>query len=283
MDDKELFREVDNILSESENEPKENSNPVENKKSSSNIKWILIIAVIVLFVVIINKVYTDEFEDTINYEEEQEYEEYLEKYSEEFETFSDYKENAEKEKFKLLRDNIQIKSYIGNEEKLICELFNANTEDIKDLSLYVIYYDAEKKPIAIKENNIDLIYAENYFYCDFDIDPDYNSFEFLISKDYESSIKVIPLDNIEITENESNNTTLIGSHIVTVKNKSSKKIDTIELCIIYYDENENICQIETRYGFDIGMNGKEKIEFYNFDEEITNYKVIVNCAYSYKD
>ncbi len=272
MQDKELFEEIDNILQEKTEEKKENNT---NKRRKINFVLVFGVIVVILLTNCILNILTN---NDYNYEEDEEYKDYIENYSGEYDSFYDYRENKIKEEFKLQKDNININSYVTS-EKLICEIFNSNTEDVKNMTLYVIYYDKEKNPISIDLTNIEYIYAKKYFYCDLNIDSDYDSYDFLLTKDYENGTKAVSLDNIELSEVESDDK---YSNKIILKNKSGYKIDRIEVCIIYYYDNGEIYNIEKRYGYDIGVNGKQSISFYNFDEEIKNYKIVINNAFYYE-
>lgn len=280
-EDKELFKQIDDILKESELDNVNNNNgPINtNPRPKKGIfKWIIIVFIIIIIIAtVLYKAATTEMQKAIEVEE-QEYEEYLDKYSEEFNSYHDYKETVKKEEFKPLKENIMINAFVGRDEKLICELFNANNENVKDLELYVIYYDSENNPVAIEDTNVDLIYAQNYSYCDFNIDPDYNTYDFLLTKGYETQTEIIALEEIKMDIKDDTEDNVIA---VNLENNSNKKMDSIEICMVCYDEEGKITSIDRRYGFEIKAGEKEKMQFYYYDEEMFDYKIVVNNAYNY--
>ena len=251
------------------------TNDYEKKRKRKN--GVLILLLIIVITLIFDKFYTEINYEYSDSEYDSEYQEYLEKYSEEFDSYSDYKENIQNEEFKLSKEKIKINGY-ENDNKLICEVFNENEENVTDLRLYVIYYDNEKRPIAIEENYIDLIYGKNSFYCEFDISPDSLTHEFLLVKDYDSNMTVINLQDIQIETNENED-----EIITNVKNNSKIKVDTLQVCLISYNNEGKIYDIETRYIFDLKAGKEDSIDFYDFDDQMKNYKVIINYAYSYNN
>lgn len=251
------------------------TNDYEKKRKRKN--GFLILLLIIILILIFDKFYNEMNYEYSDFGDDSEYQEYLEKYSEEFDSYSEYKENVQNEEFKLSKENIKINGY-ENENELICEVFNGNEENITDLRLYVIYYDNEKRPVAIEEEHIDLIYGENNFYCEFDINQDSLTHEFLLVKDYDSDMTVINRQDMKIAANKNED-----EIIVNVKNNSNIKIDTLQTCLICYDIEGKICDIETRYIFDLKAGKEDSVDFYNFDNKMETYKVVINYAYSYNN
>lgn len=276
--DEELLKEIEDILKEQSYT--DNSEVIKKSNKEKIIVNLMLIAIVVIMIVaFLYEMLIENQHNEISAEEEQKYEEYYENYSDEYDSYYEYEESIKEKEYKALTQNISVNSYVVR-DKIICELFNSNDKDVNDIDIYIIYYDSEKKPVNIDNNNIYLIHAQNNSYCEFKIKENYATYDLLLIKEYDGSKVAIPLENIELTTNEDFDKDKIS---VDVKNNSDKKIDTIELCMICYDNEGEISSIETRSGFDIGVNKSEEIVFYIYDEQMDNYEIIVNYACKYKE
>lgn len=164
-------------------------------------------------------------------------------------------------------------------KKLIAVLHNSNQENISDVQVQVIFYDAENKPIQIAENFISLIEVNMDYYMLFDKTPEnYARYDFLITKDnynceYTSYSSAI---TYEVQEKEDSKIKIVG------KNNSDKKIENVNFFVIYYNENNEIISVKIVNTFDVRKNKEFKIDFYNSIYNDKDYSEVPFARYEVK-
>lgn len=184
------------------------------------------------------------------------------------------------QKFEEQKAGLNITTQISDiNKKLIAVLHNSNQENISNVQVQVIFYDAENKPIKIDENFISLIEVNMDYYMLFDETPEnYARYDFLITKDnynceYTSYSSAI---TYEVQEKEDSKIKIVG------KNNSDKKIEEINFFVIYYNENNEIISIKTVNTFDVKKNKEFKIDFYNSIYNDKDYSEVPFARYEVK-
>lgn len=184
------------------------------------------------------------------------------------------------QKFEEQKAGLNITTQISDiNKKLIAVLHNSNQENISDVQVQVIFYDAENKPIQIAENFISLIEVNMDYYMLFDKTPEnYARYDFLITKELYNTEYTSYSGNItyEIQEKEDSKIKIVG------KNNSDKKIEEINFFVIYYNENNEIISIKTVNTFDVKKNKEFKIDFYNSIYNDKDYSEVPFARYEVK-
>lgn len=247
IDNKKLLSEIDSLEDE-----REATSTAENKKNKGN-KWLLILVIIAMIglsaLYFGDYYYYDFFEDT----DEDEYS------NEEIKNYIE-KEIIAKNKFEEQKKNIVIKdSFLNYNRELIAVVSNNNNEVITDLRVEVIFYDGENKPIEIDSSDISIIEKNTEFYIKFWNTPEnFERYDFLVSKEYywyDNEESVTEQISYEIVENR-------DSKNLVVKSSCSKEISEADFQITYYDENDNIMDIEDICIYDLKKNRTQTEEIY---------------------
>ena len=185
----------------------------------------------------------------------------------------------------------QRKNLIINEEgksindKIIISIENKNVDLVFDLVVYAVFYK-EDKIVAVDEQEVSIILKDGKRYLKIENTPEiYDRYDIFITKfettDFGDSI----LNEDVILLPYSGN----GNIKVKVMNESNKKINRLEMTIIYYDSNGNILDIEDAVEYNIwkSVNGAtvgygvwddDKGIYVNHD----TYKVIFDAAIHYE-
>lgn len=299
-DNKNLLNEIDKLEDDKE------ASSIKKEKSNSQEKAfsIIIIIIIVIALAILYLFYKGSYivgkkenmkadfssyleNNYDEYEEEESEEFYDEEDSELYESEYDLMEKQSQEKFEIQKPNLSIISQTrGINNKLIITLHNGNQEDISNLLVQVIFYDGENKPIKIDAFNIGMLSANSDYIIPFEGTPEtYERYDFLITKDYY-------LENISLKDNityevENKNDELI----ISGKNDSDKKISVINFGVVYYNEENQIIDIEFVEEFDIKK--KRKFEIFSYLDvydrktyepvSYSRYEVVLLEAYAYEE
>ncbi len=248
IDNEKLLSEIDSLEDDKMNSKKNNKN---------NLNLIIVIIALMGLSILYFGSYNNY--DLSEITEEDYSDEEIESYIE--------KEEDIKRKFEEQKNNIIIKdTFFSKNKELILTLSNNNKETVTDLKIEVVFYNGENKIIEIDSANVNIIEKESECYVKFFNTPkEFERYDFLISKDY------YWYDNLEYVTNQISYEVVENKGIknLEVKNNYSKDISEVDFQIIYYDENNNVIDIENLY---INSLKKNKIKtnelyLYIFDNE----------------
>ena len=243
IDSKRLFSEIDSL----DDEVDSSLNNYNHHKISGLLVIILIIVLIALSLLYFGDTNQQDFFEEKNEEySQQQIENYLKQ------------EDIARDSFKVQKDNIQISnSYLNYNKELIAIISNDNDETITDLKVEVIFYDEENKPIEIDANDISILENNSKCYVKFVETPEnFERYEFLISKDYywyDNLEYVTEQISYEINENE-------DYLDLVVHNNYSKDISEASFQILFYDEMDNVMDVENIYLTEIEKNETQEQE-----------------------
>lgn len=254
INNKKLLQEIESLDDERENTSEE-------KKQKTN-KWPIIIIIIVLICLATLYFgdsyynYFDEIND--DYDEEQ-----MENYMDQ--------EKYNQEHFEEIKENIIIKdSFLNYNKKLITVISNNTNEPVTDLSIEVIFYDGENKPIEIDSAEISIIEKNMNYYVRFEETPEsFERYEFLISKeDYWYNKLEFATDKVEYH---------VYNDELVAKNNGSEEISEINFQVVYYDDSDKVIDAEDVYIYDL-KKGKE--ENYPLDLTLWNDETYEQVDYN---
>jgi hypothetical protein len=193
-----------------------------------------------------------------------------------------------KEKFENEKDNIIVeKDFFGANNELIVLLKNENQENIADLIVQAIFYDNENKPISVCEKDISYLSADSEYYLKFtEIPEDYANYDFLITKENFWNDDML----VSIKDDISYEASVDDKDILSLKfkNNSKNSADYIKFVSVYYDENDNIIDVEDWCYFDITKNKTVKEDIYiglydtNTCEDISYDRVETKLVNAYR-
>lgn len=202
------------------------------------------------------------------------------------ESYEQIIERAE-DKFAKQKENLVVSQKVMNVNKqLIVCLENKNQEIIYDIDVYAVFYDGENNIVGIDKDGIDVINFNSKKYILFYETPEtFERYDIFISKTYFETDNYIELLNDKIEYSDG----IVDDKIeINFKNNADKLVDAIRFSIVYYDENNNILDIEETIDVDIKKNKSGTINAYGIWNELTNekvkydhYEVILNSAISY--
>lgn len=300
VDNKKLMDEIDSL-------DEENKYKIKQNKKGVGLGKILLVIIIIIFIIMaymhitkerrIGKQALSDFEmyfsengdEFLNDNLEEDYneieyenDEFREDIPEEY----DEQEKEENAKFEAQKANIKItKEFRDVNKNLGIVLNNQNQENITDILVQVIFYNAENKPIKIDEAPVETLKNNLDYYIVFEETPDnFEKYEFLITKEYYGSNYDILNDDITYDVKDTGEDEIV----IKGKNNSPKKITNLEFFIVYYDDKNNILGVDSIYEYDIRKNGNFEIETYKYllnDETYENvpfsrYEVILASAYN---
>jgi len=185
---------------------------------------------------------------------------------------------AEKSEQEII-NNVELNSYILEDESLLVTLKNNNDFDIKTLWIEPIFYDKDNKVTGTSKTGFKVIKSgKEVAINDFDVPKNFETYEIKLYLGEENNY-ISYTDKIEI---ESNNT---GEKIVVTSiNQSNKDLSILDIGIVYYKNgipvgfsNETQYDVEknsTTY-FNILYSYDKGFDRISFDE----YKVFINSAY----
>lgn len=253
IDNEKLLSEIDSLDDERESSDKKNS-----KKKNNNKFGIIVVIIVLLGLSIL--CFGDDYYDDAYIVQNGEYSD------EEITSYLEQEENS-KSKFEKQKENIVIKNtFLSKNKELMAVVSNNNTEIITDLKIEVVFYNGENKIIEIDSAIVSIIEKEMECYIKFlDTPEEFERYEFLISKDYywyDNLEYVTDKISYEIVENNESKNLL-------VKNNYSKNISEIDFQLVYYDENDNVIDIENIYVDELKKNRTKTEELYLgiFDNE----------------
>ena len=192
--------------------------------------------------------------------------------------------------FEEQRKNIVTKENILNLNKdLILLLENQNESSIPSVQVYVVYYDGANKIIGIDKEFLEVLVGKTETYIPFANPPEgFERVDAFVTKDYfNDSLGILLNDKLKYKAKEDGKGNLEEIEIV---NNSDKKVDVVELVVIYYDTSDNILAIENKSCFDLKKGKADSMYFFgpwSEDEEdyidYDHYEVRINHAISYED
>lgn len=210
-----------------------------------------------------------------------------EKYNIDYENYdTDY--NIAEKAFVEQKQNIEVsKNIININKELVLCIKNNNKTSIPNVYVYVVFYDGENTIVGIENSMIEVLVGESERYITFFKNPkDYERIETFITKEYfGDSIGTILNDKISYELNDDENGKL---EKIEIKNNSDKKVDIVEVTIIYYGTDDNILSVENKSCYDIKKNKKGVINVYGIWDDTTgeymnydHYEIQIDSAISY--
>lgn len=210
-----------------------------------------------------------------------------EKYNIDYENYdTDY--NIAEKAFAEQKQNIEVsKNIININKELVLCIKNNNKTSIPNVYVYAVFYDGENTIVGIENSMIEVLVGESERYITFFKNPkDYERVETFITKEYfGDSIGTILNDKISYELNDDENGKL---EKIEIKNNSDKKVDIVEVTIIYYGTDDNILSVENKSCYDIKKNKKGVINVYGiWDDAIgeymnyDHYEIQIDSAISY--
>lgn len=191
--------------------------------------------------------------------------------------------------FETQKENIIVTQKKLNINKdLVIRLMNKNDASIPNVDVYIIYYDGENNIVGIDETFFEVLVGKTERYMTFENPPEgFERVEAFVTKKYFSdSVGMLLNNQISYKAKEDGKGNL---EELEVFNNSDKKVDIIELSIIYYDSNDDILSVEKRYCFDMRNGKSEKIDLFGVWEEengeyidYDHYEVRLDYAIEYE-
>lgn len=179
-----------------------------------------------------------------------------------------------------LSKNISMRSAVVK-DKILLFLTNDNQETV-DIEIKIEYYNDKDKKIGSDEDIYSAILNKKEIALSFMIYEEYEYFKVYLSTKESSYISLE--NHLGISERQDDENMKM---VFNIKNNSDKKIDYLELTIIYY-KNDEIIGVESEFGAAIKPNAQGKITLSyplndNFQAlDFDNYKLYINeaCAYN---
>lgn len=252
VENEELLIEIDSL----DDEPKANTK--EKTKLKENKIWLIIV---LIALVGLGSLY---FRDTSTSETDYSDEDYIE-YEKQVAIFEEQK------------DNLVIESSNLNFNKeLIAIVANKNDETITDITVEVIFYDGDNKPIEIDSSQIEVLGSNSEGYVKFyDTPENFERYEFLISKEYYlyTNTDVGQYISYEIVESDS----YAQDDSLVIKNNYDKTISEASFQIVYYDEDDKIIDVENINFYEIK---KKRTQTENIDKVLYDKQTYDEINYS---
>ncbi len=147
-------------------------------------------------------------------------------------------------------------------------LKNKSQKAYSDLKLNVIFYDGDRKPIAVDTTHINCILPDKEWIGQlYNFPKEYETYDFLVTaSNYDLTETLKQFNSVEINQVFDDSTNMS----VRFKNNYGKKIDSATAAAIYYDQNGNACNIEYFTVFDLRANktkDEESYEYLDFKKE----------------
>lgn len=179
-----------------------------------------------------------------------------------------------------LSKNISMRSAVIK-DKILLFLTNDNQETV-DIEIKIEYYNDKDKKIGSDEDIYSAILHKKEIALSFMIYEEYKYFKVYLNTKESSYISLE--NHLGISERQDDENMKM---VFNIKNNSDKKIDYLELTIIYY-KNDEIIGVESEFGAAIKPNSQGKITLSyplndNFQAlDFDNYKLYINeaCAYN---
>ena len=270
-----------NVFSKIEKNEESIKNGMKIDKGSAIFAILIIILVIIV-------AYSNIKEKNISVFKENNNKEIIENTFEDKNTYEDEiiydSEKAEKD-FPSQKENIIISKQLVNINKeLILGIENKNEENLHDLDIYIVFYDGENKICKISRDIIKLLNSNSTAFIKiYETPTTFERYEVFITKEYFNENDIILNKDVQYSHCKEN-----GKIKVSVQNNSSKKIDRLQFTVIYFDENDNILDIETIQEYDLKKNKTVDILSWgiinklNYDKvEYAKYEVIFDYALNY--
>lgn len=164
---------------------------------------------------------------------------------------------------------------------VVAVLKSTSAIPLSNLELHIIFYDGNKRPIAVETEYIDCILPEGKWVGTlYDVNQKYETYDFLVEANNYNVIETAELyRKVSINQVFGSDTNMS----VRFENKTGKKIDASAIAI-YYDKNGNICDTEKFYVFDLKPNKTEDVESYKYldfqKEENSGVEIILTDFYA---
>ena len=287
MKDKKLLNEIEEL----DDEPIGNLNKKKKFFYQNKLLTIVIIVIIIFIAYSFYMAYTGNF-----IYKDGNYELSLETNEEYYESYDNIimqdkvilDEAAEDEQLKLINSNLIVtNTFINMNDNIIVTLKNQNNRVVSNIDFYMIFYDAENKPIKIEEEYIIMIDSNDEHYIKISNLPEvFERFECLAYVDIISDRHISMKDKVSFETSEKD-----GKLIITGKNNSDKKIENMEFAVIFYNENNHILDVKYVSEFELRKNKKFELDTYlniytseSYEEKnYTRYEVKLLDAYAYND
>lgn len=262
-------------------------------KNSKNLKKV-IISVILVSIALLTIQYLTNLEMEASYEsilneEDEDFDKFI--YNEDYEDH-DYGaevefEQAQKVLFDIQKTNLVVKKEVLSINKeLISVINNNNDEAMKNVLVQVIFYNGENKPIKIDESSISLLEPHMDYYIKFSGAPEeYERCEYLFTQEY------LPLKTLASIKDQVKFELFNKSEDcvqLKVNNLSDKMASRVNMVVVYYDDKDNILDINEWDFYDVKKKDIDEediyIDLYNFDTnesvDFSRYDVLLQEAYT---
>lgn len=188
-------------------------------------------------------------------------------------------EDEQMKQFEEYKKNVEISRIVDAEGDCHIILTNNNDVELKDLELYVIYYNDENVPIEIENERFYGILPKGKTSARmYDTPTEFSRYEFLLKTDYYeygSDYNISCPEDVGYVDREEEDYI-----IISCINKSDSQIDSVGFMVTFYDENDNIVSIQNTYDIDIRKNEEFDVRVYKpFDVEYSRYEIVLENAY----
>ena len=181
-------------------------------------------------------------------------------------------ENLTEENFEEYLKNIDIDMKKILDNNIYMQINNTNEKSISNVNVEIVFLDENYKVLKVCKKNINILIGNNMqFFNIYDAPKNFSNFHCTIEKGYNCCYTEISTKNVILTTDKILEDGYYDTK-VSIQNNTGKKLNTIELVILSFEDGEMKC-IENRYMFDIESDKKESDELclfkYNeFDEAL---------------
>lgn len=186
---------------------------------------------------------------------------------------NDEEQKNEETLFEKQKENVSVNHYFTRSEEFVLEVINENNENLENFEVDLVFFDENNKLIGTKNVNIDLLLKNGKYYEKLsDVPKNIVNVDYVVKKDnFYKKLKNELVYNVDCFIN-------FDDEKFEVKNNSNVNFDMIRFAIVYYDENEEIVDVDYVYVFDLMKNDNESKMYYTNIENVENlsYKVYIN-------
>lgn len=237
----------------------------ENMQKAKSVKYIVIFFVIIVclsqFGIVIQEMFKV-FNDATSHLPENDYSYYEE-------------QTARKQQaFETAKQNILIAPRFLENGKMLLEIKNNNDTSYTNVNIQAIFHGENDEVAKIVDVYADNLFANGTnFYEVYSFPINYTNVEFLISKDY--------WDDDEIEINKDDVTAYMVDNVnafrLTVENNTYEDIDTVEVLVLYYRDNELVDFTKSTV-YDLDSREKEEKNIYKsrYTESYDSVRYFVN-------
>ena len=198
--------------------------------------------------------------------------------------YEPYNDLDDIERFEIQKNNIiVVNEYLNFDKKLILEIKNQNENSVSEFIVYTVFYNNENKIVGVDSNDVELLSTNESCYLKYNKTPnEYTRYETYIYKEYYYSFDNENIkDKIEFSYQKVDN-----EIIIKAIDKSEEEYVTVGFSVLYYDETDNLLDIENIRGyFDRKDSEIICVSGGIFDNETekyvdySKYEVVLNYAY----